>query len=164
MDLTGGDELLAEMRRYKVPCVIAAAMDLDVFDVLDESPSSSEEAASRLECDPRAMAILLDALAAIGLLVKTDASGGSYEVSPEIRELLVDTSPRSVAAMLRHQANCLRNWARLPWVVKTGQPPDAGRSLRGPERDRESFIEAMHVISRTVAKFFPMRRSPDRPP
>jgi len=57
-----------------------------------------------------------------------------------------------VAAMLRHQANCLRRWSRLPWVVRTGRPADAGTSVRGPEADQASFIGAMHDVSNSVAE------------
>jgi len=60
-------------------------------------------------------------------------------------------SEQSVMAMLQHQANCLRRWARLPWTVRSGVPDQPGPSLRGEDADRESFIEAMHVVARDVA-------------
>jgi SAM-dependent methyltransferase len=53
--------------------------------------------------------------------------------------------------MLRHQANCLRRWSRLPWTVRAGVPDLPGPSVRGEAADQASFIEAMHVISRDVA-------------
>jgi SAM-dependent methyltransferase len=148
MEIQNGEQLLALIRGFQVPCVLAAAADLDVFNLLEAAPLSAAEAAGRLHCDLRAMTILLDALAGIGVVVKTD---DRYALAPAVAPLVVDGSPHSVAAMLRHQANCLRRWSRLPWVVQAGRQADAGSSVRGPEADQQSFIGAMHDISNSVA-------------
>ena len=49
--------------------------------------------------------------------------------------------------MAQHQANCLRNWAQLAQVVKTGRPAERFPSVRGEAGDAESFIGAMHNVS-----------------
>lgn len=49
--------------------------------------------------------------------------------------------------MAQHQANCLRNWAQLARVVKTGRPAERRPSVRGMAGDREAFIGAMHSVS-----------------
>jgi len=149
MEIQNGEQLLASMRGFQVSCVLAAGADLDVFNLLSAEQLSADQAAERLRCDRRAMTILLDALSGIGVLVKSD---GQYGVAPAVAPLVVDGSPHSVAAMLRHQANCLRRWSRLPWVVQMGSPVDAGSSVRGPQADQESFIGAMHDISNAVAE------------
>lgn len=149
MTIQNSEQLLALMRGFQVPSVLAAAADLDVFNLLRAAPLSACEAATRLHCDPRAMTILLDALAGIGILVKT---ADEFALAPAVAPLVVDDSPHSVAAMLRHQANCLRRWSQLPWVVQSGRPADADSSVRGPEADQASFIGAMHDISNTVAE------------
>lgn len=149
MAIQSSEQLLALMRGFQVPCVLAAAADLDVFNLLGAAPLTACEVATRLSCDPRAVTILLDALAGIGILVKT---AGRYALAPDVAPLVVDDSPHSVAAMLRHQATCLRRWSRLPWVVQSGHPAEAGSSVRGPEADQASFIGAMHDIANTVAE------------
>jgi precorrin-6B methylase 2 len=148
MAIQTGEQLLELMRGYQVSCVVAAAVDLGVLNLLAQSPLTADETAGRLACDPRAMAILLDALAGLGLLSKT---ASRYAVPSGLQPFVLESSPQSVDAMLRHQANCLRRWARLPWVVKTGAAADAGTSLRGEAADRAAFIEAMDVINRDVA-------------
>jgi SAM-dependent methyltransferase len=148
MEIQTGEQVLELMRGFQVSCVVAAAADLGVLSLLAESPLTADQTAGRLACDPRAMAILLDALAGLGLLTK---AGGRYAVPPALRLFVAESSPQSVDAMLRHQANCLRRWARLPWVVKTGVAADAGTSLRGEAADRAAFIEAMDVINRDAA-------------
>jgi hypothetical protein len=142
------EEILEMMRGYQLPCVLAAAVDLDVFEILASSPGTAAEIAEMLQADLRAMTILLDALSAVGLLTKTEQR---YSVPNGLVPLLTGGSSESVLAMLRHQANCLRRWSRLPWVVQSGVRDDPGPSIRGAEADQQAFIEAMHVVSREVA-------------
>lgn len=149
MQIGTGEELLDLMRGFQIPCVLAAAAELDVFHATADSPMADQELAAKLGCDERAMTILLDALASIGVLRKTEAK---YALAPELAPFLVDSSPQSVTAMLRHQANCLRRWARLPWVVQAGGPAEASPSIRGAEADHAAFIEAMNVVSILVAE------------
>jgi SAM-dependent methyltransferase len=149
MELRSGEQLLELMRGFQVPCVLAAAADLDLFNLLAESPMTAWTTASRLGADLRAVTILLDALAGMGVLAKTE---DRYSLVPALAPALVDDSTASVAAMLRHQANCLRHWARLPWIVQSGSSSDDLHSVRGPEADQKSFIEAMHVVSQAVAE------------
>lgn len=147
MGIRDGEQILKMMRAYQVPCLLAAASDLDLFEKLAPAPRSAAEVAAAAGCDLRAVTILLDALAAIEVIVKQDAR---YSISPQLAPILCEGFPQSVAAMLRHQANCLRNWSRLPWTVQSGKPEYPGPSIRGEDADKVSFIEAMHVVSRGV--------------
>lgn len=148
MNIGDGEQLLEMMRGYQVPCLLAAASDLDLFEKMGKEPLTAAEISSAAGCNVRAVTILLDALAAVGVIVKQN---DRYSLSPGLAPFLCDGSPQSVTAMLRHQANCLRNWSRLPWTVRTGKPEYPGPSIRGAEADGTSFIEAMHVVSRSVA-------------
>jgi len=149
MRIQTGEDLLDLMRGFQIPCVLAAAAELDVFNAAAESPVTVQELAVELGCDKRGITILLDALASIGVLVKADAN---YALASDLVPFLVDSSPQSVTAMLRHQANCIRRWARLPWVVQAGGPAEAAPSIRGAEADHAAFIEAMNVVSILVAE------------
>lgn len=147
MGVRDGEQLLEMMRAYQVPCLLAAAADLDLFEKLAPIPRTAAEVAAASGCDSRAVTILLDALAAAGVIIKRDER---YSVSADLAPFLCGSCPQSVIAMLHHQANCLRNWSRLPWTVRSGQPESPGPSIRGEEADNVSFIEAMHVVSRGV--------------
>jgi len=148
MAIRDGEQLLELMRAYQVPCILATAVDLDFFEHLTGGPRTAAELAAAAGSDLRGTTIILDALAAIGVVVKADQR---YSLPAALAASLQESSEASVLAMLRHQANCLRRWARLPWTVQSGAPDSAGPSIRGEEADQASFIEAMHVISRTVA-------------
>jgi len=148
MGIRDGEQILEMMRAYQVPCLLAAAADLDLFEKLAPAPRTAAEVTAAAGCDLRAVTILLDALAAVGMIVKQDEQ---YWISPELAPFLCKAFPQSIMAMLRHQANCLRNWSRLPWTVHSGKPEYPGPSIHGEDADKTSFIEAMHVVSRGVA-------------
>jgi hypothetical protein len=148
MRIHNGEQILEMMRAYQIPCLLAAAADLDLFEKLAPASRTASEVVAAAGCDLRAVTILLDALASVGVIVKQDEQ---YSISPELAPFLCEAFPQSVIAMLRHQANCLRNWSRLPWTVHSGKPEYPGPSIRGEDADKVSFIEAMHVVSRGVA-------------
>jgi hypothetical protein len=152
MHIRDGEQILEMMRAYQIPCLLAAVADLDLFEKLTPVPRTAAEVAAAAGCDLRAVTILLDALAAVGVIVKQDEQ---YSISAELSPFLGLAHPQSVLAMLQHQANCLRRWSRLPWTVRSGHPDFPGEfpgpSIRGEEADKASFIEAMHVVSRHVA-------------
>ena len=72
MGIRDGEQILEMMRAYQVPCLLAAAADLDLFEKLAQAPRSAVEVAAAAGCDLRAVTILLDALAAVGVIVKQD--------------------------------------------------------------------------------------------
>lgn len=148
MDIRDGEKILEMMRAYQIPCLLAAAADLDLFEILAPAPRTAAEVVAAACCDLRAVTILLDALAAVKVIVKQN---DHYSISPELTPFLCETSPQSVIAMIRHQANCMRRWSRLPWTVRAGKPDYPGPSIRGEDADKTSFIEAMNVVSRDVA-------------
>ena len=148
MAIQDGAQLMEVMRGYQVPCILAAAVELDLLAKLVPGARTATEVAVAADCDLRATTIVLDALAAVGVIVK---HGQRYSLSTALVPYLSEESGQSVLAMLRHQANCLRRWSRLPWTVRAGVPDSPGPSIRGEEADQASFIEAMHVISRDIA-------------
>jgi len=148
MGIRDGEQILELMRAYQVPCILAAAADLDIFEKLALAPQTAAEVADASDCDLRAVTILLNAMAAVRIIVKQDEH---YSIPPALVPFLREGSAQSVIAMIRHQANCLRRWSRLPWTVQIGKPDNPGPSINGEEADNASFIEAMNVVSRDVA-------------
>ena len=142
------ESLLEMVRGYHPACVVIAGAELDVFTVLHEQPMDAAALATRIQGDPRATAILLDALVAMGLLAKRQ---GTYHVPAAVADLLTETGTHARLGMVRHQGNCLRRWGQLARVVRTGQPITDEVSVRGKQADIASFIRAMHEISDPVA-------------
>ena len=135
-------------RLFQPACVLAAAADLDVFSPLHEKPMTAQALSSELGTDPRATTILLDALVALEFLTK---QGNDFSVPEDVAELLTEKSANSVLPVVRHLANCLRRWATLAVVTKTGKPAERIPSTRGQAADQADFIGAMNNFSGPIA-------------
>jgi precorrin-6B methylase 2 len=143
------EEILSMGRGFQATCVLVAAAELNLFGRMGGEELTADEVAERLDGDRRGTRVLLDALAALELLGKVE---DRYHVPPGALPLLTfGDDERSVLAMIRHQGNCMRRWAQLAFVVKTGVPAVRVPSILGEEADREAFIEAMNDINRAVA-------------
>lgn len=138
------DDLLAFGRNYQGAAVLGAAADLDLFSAFDKTPRAAADVARALACNLRGVTILLDALVALRLLDKAEEK---YALPPGLEALLTPASPQTILPMAQHQAHCLRNWARLARVVKTGFPAESLPGVRGEAGDLEAFIGGMHSIS-----------------
>ncbi|HLB75373.1 MAG TPA: methyltransferase [Sedimentisphaerales bacterium] len=142
------DEILGMGRSYQSACVITAAAELDLFSALEARTMNAESLARRLDCDPRATTILLDALASLGLLTKRDCD---YSIPASLAKLLCKSSPNNVIPMLRHTGACLRRWAQLAQVVKSGRSAQRIAGLLDQTAETEAFIGAMNNVSAPVA-------------
>ena len=154
--LTGGS-ILELMGGFRPACVLGAAAELGLFDAIGQSCMSAEEVTAKLKSDLRATTMLLDAIAAIGLLSK---DGGRYSVPSEVRPLLTHGTPQTVLPMVLHNMTVLRNWSQLAWIVKAGILAPRQASIRGFEADRAAFIAAMHSVSGPIADGLVARLGP----
>jgi predicted O-methyltransferase YrrM len=141
-------ELLDMGNSYQRSAVLGTAAVWDVFEVLSKNAMTAEGLAKKLQTEARATRIILDALAALGILIKDN---NKYHLPDELAELLTENGSQSVLAMLRHQANGLRRWVQLDRVMQSGKPAQRIESIRGPEADEAAFIGAMHNISAPMA-------------
>ena len=153
--------MLELIRQFQPACVLAAAADLDLFDALTPQPLTAPAVARKLAADVRGLTVLLDALVALQLLHKRNLR---YAVPRLVAKVLTRDGKSSVLAMAQHQANCLRRWAQLARVVKTGRRADCVPSVRGFAGDMKAFIGAMDNISVPVADevIKPLKKIPFR--
>lgn len=142
------ESVLSLASDYRAACVLSAAVDLRVFELLVGKTPTAEEVASAIDGDERGTTILLDTLAALDLLVKR---GDRYESAEGLDTLLGGHEPGSVLAMARHHGSCLRRWTQLAEVVRTGHPVPRIASVQGKDADEFAFIEAMDNVSAPMA-------------
>jgi len=121
-------QILEMMNGFRPAFVLGAAAELDVWTTLGDHSLTASQLAEKLHCNPRAMAMLLDALAALLLLEKND---GRYRVSPQQKDWLVEGGRETILPMLRHGMNIARAWSQLAWVAKSGIPMPRPSSVRG---------------------------------
>jgi predicted O-methyltransferase YrrM len=144
MPAMNADSILALARSFWECRVLLTAAELDLFTRLVPEPLTAAEVTRRLHADERAVTILLDALAAMGLLQKRD---GRYHCPPDIAAHLTANAPASVLPMVLHSASLWHRWTELTGVVR-GDADAVARAQR-PRDDAalKAFIEAMHVVS-----------------
>ena len=153
------DQILEMSGGFMSACLVGAAAELDLFSILAEQPMTAQTLADRLAADRRATPILLDAVAALGLLEK---QGDFYSVPAGLKPLLTEGSPETLLPGILHRMNVLRAWSQLAWVTKAGIPCPRQASIRGAAADRAAFVAAMHVYSGPAADDLVARLGPPK--
>ena len=140
-------EILALSRNFMECRVLLTGAELDIFTCLAE-PASSRDLAQKQGWHERPLTVLLDALTAIGLLIKKN---GLYRTDSGLLPILRSDSPRTVLPMIRHAATIWKNWTNLTQIVaETGGVQGTAASFEKSE-DQKAFIGAMHVVGRAHA-------------
>ena len=155
LDPEGGfDQLMNMGRGFQAAKMLSVAVDLAVFDFLEES-HSAVEAAAWLKADDRAVGIFLNGLAALGLLTK----GVDYFQNSKIasRFLVRSKDDYRGAIIIHMQHTWERGWNGLKDTVLVGHPKDVDPETwvaTRPERDEaevRAFICGMDAIARDLA-------------
>ena len=89
------EAVLDMVRGFQPACVVIAAAELDVFTILHARPMAAARLALRIKGDVRAVSVLLDALAALGFLVKSAGAEPVYSVPPAAAEVLAEEIGRA---------------------------------------------------------------------
>src|SRR5450756_1120576 len=131
------DSLLALARNFMESRVLLTGAELDLFTLLAPEPLGLDEVASKTGADPRALEMLLDALAAQGLLEK---EGGRWRTEPSVAPLLVEGAEGSLLPMILHATNLWNRWSELTRKVVPGAGAASPEFLA-------AFIGAMHVVA-----------------
>lgn len=140
------DELVQGFRQAQV---VLTASRFGLFDLLEPSPRSSSELASELQADPRGVRILCDALAALGVVRKSDQG---YENSTAARRFLRSGGPESRLASLRHAALLYERWGKLYDSVRDGESVSDDAVDSRLIGDKDAFAHAMADIGRAGAR------------
>jgi precorrin-6B methylase 2 len=142
------DSILETARGFMASRVLLSGSELDIFSLLARDSLTAEEIATAKNADLRAMTILLDALSALGFLVKT---AGRYRTETSAVDLLSAEAQDSILPMVLHMGAVWRNWSRITDIVlaeaKAGMEKDGALA----DANIKSFIGAMHVVASKMA-------------
>ena len=144
---------------------LLSAVEMGVFTELSSGPEELDSLAGRLGLHQRSARDFLDALVALGFLVRT---GGRYANTPETDLFLDRKKPSYVGGILEMANNRLYPfWHNLTEALRTGQPQNEMKTggpglfemmYAEPARLKE-FLGAMSGLSRganlMIAKTFP---------
>jgi SAM-dependent methyltransferase len=134
------EAIMGLSRAFMESRIFLTGAELDLFTLTAAAPLTAEQIAERIGADRRSLTIVLDALAAMGLLIKQN---GAYRTEPSAARLLAADSPDSILPIIRHNVDLWERWSRLSGKVAGRRPPDW--SMR-------AFIDAMHVIGRPLTE------------
>lgn len=98
--------------------ILLTALEFDIFGRLANNCFSVSELADRMNTNPRATEILLNALVAMNLLNKT---GNNFSNVEALSRLLARENPHSIAGALLHIANQWERWSHLTEIVTSGR-------------------------------------------
>ncbi len=140
------ERILGVSNAYWEGAVLQSAVVLGVFTALGESALPGQQLAVNCGCDARALEMLLDALCAMGLLVK---EGGCYRNTRESMMFLCKESEQYLGYIIAHHFHLMRRWAQLPDAIRTGRPIHSGPPES--EEQREAFLMGMFNLARLVA-------------
>lgn len=127
---------------------LTAAVQLGVFSPLTEGPRTAEELAKLLECSPRGLRMLLDALTSLELLEKR---GSSYELAPIADEYLVAGRPGYIGTMFESEVGW-KAWSSLTDTVRTGLATQQIETESGSAEFFPKLLPSLHVLNQPPAQ------------
>jgi SAM-dependent methyltransferase len=139
LELSGG---------YWSTCTLHAGVKLNVFTPLSAGAVSAEALAKSIACDPRGLAMLLNALVAMGLVEKT---AESYAATSFAAQFLSRNSPDYLGHIIMHHHHLMSGWTNLDQAVREGVPVRERASHEDVDSSRESFLLGMFNLAMQIA-------------
>ncbi|MFC1837762.1 methyltransferase [Thermodesulfobacteriota bacterium] len=138
--------LLSTSSGYWRSCAIHAAVKLEIFSVIGRGQLTVEEISEKIGGKERSVALLLNALTAMGLL---EHKNNTYKNTAFSRSALVKEEPGYIGYIIMHHHHLVDGWAQLHEAVLQGVPVEM-RS-HGDEVERESFQLGMFNLAMAIA-------------
>ncbi|MBN1614085.1 MAG: methyltransferase domain-containing protein [Deltaproteobacteria bacterium] len=144
-------ETLIKLANSFMTCrILLSAAEMDLFTLLAGAPLTAREAAKQSGADPRALKVLLDALAALKFLTKENET---YQCRQPLAPLLSTGSPGSVLPMILHYNDLWGRWSRLTDTVMGTETPSKPDAPSRTIDELRAFIGAMNVVAAPRAKW-----------
>jgi SAM-dependent methyltransferase len=143
--------LLETSGNYWQSCTLHTAVKLDIFTMLASGPQSAETIARQLKGDVRGVAALLNALAAMALLTKTQ---GRFANTDFAEQFLSKTSPDYTGFIVMHHHHLMASWTAMSAAVLSGKPNRTSAADTDKESERESFLMGMYNIASQTAPMY----------
>jgi SAM-dependent methyltransferase len=139
--------LLKMSGSYWQTCALHTGIKLDIFTAIGSGTLTCDQINERLGVDGRGLGLLLNALSALELLVKTDEA---YANSSQASQLLSKESPKYIGFMILHHHHLMESWEKMDQAIIQGRPTRYRSSFSDKER-RESFLKGMFNMGMAIA-------------
>jgi (2Fe-2S) ferredoxin/predicted O-methyltransferase YrrM len=134
------DGLNSRIRGFQESRAILTALELDVFTAVGTGATAAQAAAT-VGTDARATETLLNALAAMELMVK---EGQTFRNTPVSARYFSAASPENARPALMHTAGLWNTWSNLTKSVRAGTAAGSVAMSERPTEWTEAFMAAMH--------------------
>lgn len=141
------DDLNQTLRAFMESRAMLTALELDIFTAVGAG-STAGEVARKTSTDMRAVEMLLNALAAMGLLEKQREV---FRNTPATARFLATASKDNARPGLLHTANLWHRWSTLTDCVRAGTAVSRRGGAEPSEDWTSNFIAAMHHNARERA-------------
>jgi SAM-dependent methyltransferase len=139
-------QLLSTSSAYWRSSTVHAAVKLEIFTALNDAQLTVAEVNARIGANERGIAMLLNALTAMGLLEHNDSC---YKNTDFSRSCLVKDEPGYIGYIIMHHFHLVDAWAKLHEAVTLGEPVE--KLSHGEEAERESFQMGMFNLAMAIA-------------
>jgi hypothetical protein len=136
-------QLLALASGHAEARIVQTAVQLAIFDTLQDCTLSSHEIACRLALEPKATELLLNALASMDLLEK---QRGNFSLTEVARGYLLKSSGEYLGGMIRFDAALWNCWEKLSEAIRSGKPVRTPDMYQSDRHETETFISAMDSL------------------
>ncbi len=139
-------QLLSTSSAYWQSSTVHAAVKLEIFTAFSDIELTVEEVSTKIGANERGLAMLLNALTAMGLLEHADSR---YKNTGFSRSYLVKGEPGYIGYIIMHHFHLVDAWAQLHEAVILGGPVE--KRSHGEEVERESFQMGMFNLAMAIA-------------
>lgn len=124
-----------------------AAVKLNIFDAIGDRATSLAVVAHRARTSKHGMGMLLNAVAALGLIKKKN---GLYQNTKLSHEFLCQDSKKYLGYSILHHHHLMKSWIKLDQAVKTGRAVRSRMTSNNKPR-LKAFYGAMNTTGSRVA-------------
>lgn len=123
--------------------IIQTAVSLDIFEAIKSAPKDARTIANRLQLEPVATELLLNALTALNIVEKR---GEAFSLMDAAKQYLLRGSPQYVGGMIKFEDLSWQSWAKLPEAIRTGKSVRSANMYQDDPSETEIFINAMDSL------------------
>lgn len=123
--------------------ILQTAVSLGIFEALASAPHDAQAIANKLQLEPKATELLLNALAALNILKKR---AQQFSLSEAAERYLLRSSPQYLGGMIMFEDLSWQSWAQLPEAIRTGRPARPANMYQEDPSETEIFINAMDSL------------------
>jgi len=134
-------ELLNIVDGYQQTRILFSAIEIGIFERINNNPSNSAEVAAECGTDSRYTETILNSLVSMKLLNKKD---NIYDNSDAADQYLVKASESYIGDIILFTGNYWDTWGKLSSSIKEGKPQSKPYIEKQHDEEWEYFIKGMH--------------------